>query len=397
MADVARATGRLEVAEDSVQDACLVAVREWTAGRVPRDPQAWLAAVARHKALDRLRREARRPAKEAAAGPPPDGGPGPGPPRSADEDLWLIYLCCHPALSREARIALTLRAAGGLSAAEIAAAFLIPEATMAKRLTRARDKIRDSGLALAMPHGDALEARTADVLEVVYLIFTAGHQAAAGEDLIRPDLCVAAVNLARGLVARRPRDPEVLGLLALLLLTDARRAARTGPAGDLVLLEDQDRTRWDQAMIAEGEDLLVRALRLGSAGRYQLQAAVAACHSTAATAAATDWRQISVLYGELMRWDPSPVTEANRAVAVAMAEGPAAGLTILDVLAGHPQLATWPRIHMARADLLRRMGRAGEAAEAYRAALELEPSPAERRFISLRLERAGRPFRPEHL
>ncbi len=391
MAEVARATGRLEVAEDSVQDACLVAVREWTAGRVPRDPQAWLAAVARHKALDRLRREARRPAKEAAAAPPLDGVPETGPPRSADEDLWLIYLCCHPALNREARIALTLRAAGGLSAAEIAAAFLVPEATMAKRLTRARDKIRDSGLALAMPRGDALEARTADVLEVVYLIFTAGHQAAAGEELVRPDLCVAAVNLARGLADRRPRDPEVLGLLSLLLLTDARRAARTDPAGDLVLLEDQDRTRWDHAMIAEGEDLLVRALEMGLPGRYQLQAAIAACHSTAASAAATDWRQISVLYGELMRYDPSPVTEANRAVAVAMAEGPAAGLTILDVLAGHPQLAAWPRIHMARADLLRRMGRAGEAAQAYRAALELQPSPAERRFIDLRLQREPPP------
>ena len=391
MAEVARATGRLEVAEDSVQDACLVAVREWTAGRVPRDPQAWLAAVARHKALDRLRREARRPAKEAAAAPPLDGVPETGPPRSADEDLWLIYLCCHPALNREARIALTLRAAGGLSAAEIAAAFLVPDATMAKRLTRARDKIRDSGLALAMPRGDALEARTADVLEVVYLIFTAGHQAAAGEELVRPDLCVAAVNLARGLADRRPRDPEVLGLLSLLLLTDARRAARTDPAGDLVLLEDQDRTRWDHAMIAEGEDLLVRALEMGLPGRYQLQAAIAACHSTAASAAATDWRQISVLYGELMRYDPSPVTEANRAVAVAMAEGPAAGLTILDVLAGHPQLAAWPRIHMARADLLRRMGRAGEAAQAYRAALELQPSPAERRFIDLRLQREPPP------
>jgi RNA polymerase sigma-70 factor, ECF subfamily len=397
VAEVARATGRLEVAEDSVQDACLVAVREWTAGRVPRDPQAWLAAVARHKALDRLRREARRPAKEVAAAPPLDGAAETGPPRSADEDLWLIYLCCHPAFSREARIALTLRAAGGLSAAEIAAAFLVPEATMAKRLTRARDKIRDSGLALAMPRGDALEARTADVLEVVYLIFTAGHQAAAGEELVRPDLCVAAVNLARGLASRRPRDPEVLGLLSLLLLTDARRAARTDPAGDLVLLEDQDRTRWDQVTIAEGEDLLVRALEMGLPGRYQLQAAIAACHSTAASAAATDWRQISVLYGELMRYDPSPVTEANRAVAVAMAEGPAAGLTILDVLAGHPQLAAWPRIHMARADLLRRMGRAGEAAQAYRAALERQPSPAERRFIDLRLQREPHPFSPEDM
>jgi len=387
MAEVARATGRLDVAEDSVQDACVVAVQQWAAGRVPRDPQAWLTGVARHKALDRLRRESRRPAKEAtgaaeAAGP---AGGTAGPARSADEDLWLIYLCCHPALSPEARIALTLRAVGGLTTAEIAAAFLVPEATMAKRLTRAKNKIRDSGLALAMPQADLLQTRTADVLRVVYLIFSEGHQASSGDDLLRPDLCVAGVNLARGLAARRPRDPEVLGLLALLLLTDARRAARTDDAGDLVLLEEQDRTRWDQDMIADGEGILVEALRMGQPGPYQLWAAIAACHSTAASAAATDWRQISVLYGELLKYDPSPVTEANRAIAVAMAEGPAAGLTILDVVLGHPQLATWPRIHVARADLLARMGRDEEAARAYRTALELEPPAAERRYIQRRL------------
>jgi RNA polymerase sigma-70 factor, ECF subfamily len=387
MAEVARATGRLDVAEDSVQDACVVAVRQWAAGHVPRDPQAWLTGVARHKALDRLRRESRRPAKEAtgaaeAAGPV---GGAAGPARSADEDLWLIYLCCHPALSPEARIALTLRAVGGLTTAEIAAAFLVPEATMAKRLTRAKNKIRDAGLALAMPRAELLRTRTADVLRVVYLIFSEGHQASSGDDLLRPDLCVAGVNLARGLAARLPRDPEVLGLLALLLLTDARRAARTDGSGDLVLLEEQDRARWDQAMIADGEGLLVEALRMGQPGPYQLWAAIAACHSTAASAAATDWRQISVLYGELLKYDPSPVTEANRAIAVAMAEGPAAGLTILDVVLGHPQLATWPRIHVARADLLARMGRAEEAARAYRTALELEPPAAERRYIQRRL------------
>jgi RNA polymerase sigma-70 factor (ECF subfamily) len=389
MAEVARATGRLDVAEDSVQDACVVAVQQWAAGHVPRDPQAWLTGVARHKALDRLRRESRRPAKEAtgaAEAARPAGGTA-SPARSADEDLWLIYLCCHPALSPEARIALTLRAVGGLTTAEIAAAFLVPEATMAKRLTRAKNKIRDSGLALAMPRADLLQTRTADVLRVVYLIFSEGHQASSGDDLLRPDLCVAGVNLARGLAARLPRDPEVQGLLALLLLTDARRAARTDGAGDLVLLEEQDRTRWDQAMIADGEGLLVEALRMGQPGPYQLWAAIAACHSTAASAAVTDWRQISVLYGELLKYDPGPVTEANRAVAVAMAEGPAAGLTILDVVLGHPQLATWPRIHIARADLLARMGRGEEAARAYRTALELEPPVAERRYIERRLAR----------
>ena len=263
MAEVARATGRLDVAEDSVQDACVVAVQQWAADRVPRDPQAWLTGVARHKALDRLRRESRRPAKEATGAAEATGPAGGaiGPARSADEDLWLIYLCCHPALSPEARIALTLRAVGGLTTAEIAAAFLVPEATMAKRLTRAKNKIRDSGLTLAMPQADLLQTRTADVLRVVYLIFSEGHQASSGDDLLRPDLCVAGVNLARGLAARLPRDPEVLGLLALLLLTDARRAARTDDAGDLVLLEEQDRTRWDQDMIADGEGILVEALR----------------------------------------------------------------------------------------------------------------------------------------
>ena len=390
MAEVARATGRLDVAEDSVQDACLVAVQQWAAGHVPRDPQAWLTGVARHKALDRLRRESRRPAKEATG---PVGGAA-GPARSADEDLWLIYLCCHPALSPEARIALTLRAVGGLTTAEIAAAFLVPEATMAKRLTRAKNKIRDSGLALAMPRAELPRTRTADVLRVVYLIFSEGHQASSGDDLLRPDLCVAGLNLARGLAARLPRDPEVLGLLALLLLTDARRAARTDGSGALVLLEEQDRTRWDKAMIADGEGLLVEALRMGQPGPYQLWAAIAACHSTAPSAAATDWRQISVLYGELLKYDPSPVTEANRAIAVAMAEGPAAGLTILDVVLGHPQLATWPRIHVARADLLARMGRDEEAARAYRTALELEPPAAERRYIQRRLAGTGRLIRP---
>jgi len=387
MAEVARATGRLDVAEDSVQDACVVAVQQWAAGRVPRDPQAWLIGVARHKALDRLRREARRPAKEATGAAEATGPAGGaiGPARSADEDLWLIYLCCHPALRPEARVALTLRAVGGLTTAEIAAAFLVPEATMAKRLTRAKNKIRDSGLALAMPQAGLLRTRMADVLRVVYLIFSEGHQASSGDDLLRPDLCVAGVNLARGLAARLPRDPEVMGLLALLLLTDARRAARTDDAGDLVLLEEQDRTRWDPDMIADGEGILVEALRRRQPGPYQLWAAIAACHSTAASAAATDWRQISVLYGELLKYDPSPVTEANRAIAVAMAEGPAAGLSILDVVLGHPQLATWPRIHVARADLLARMGRDEEAARAYRTALELEPPAAERRYIQRRL------------
>ena len=386
--------GDLGAAEDAVQDACLLAISAWPATGVPASPGAWLTGTARHKALDRLRRESRRSVKEAEAARLTATGAGEfdgvrggecGVEISQDDELGLIFMCCHPALDPQARIALTLRCVCGLPTAEIAAAFLVPEATMAKRLTRAKNKIRDSGLALAMPQAGLLRTRTADVLRVVYLIFSEGHQASSGDDLLRPDLCVAGVNLARGLAARLPRDPEVLGLLALLLLTDARRAARTDDAGDLVLLEEQDRTRWDQAMIADGEGILVEALRMGQPGPYQLWAAIAACHSTAAGAAATDWRQISVLYGELLKYDPSPVTEANRAIAVAMAEGPAAGLTILDVVLGHPQLATWPRIHVARADLLARMGRDEEAARAYRTALELEPPAAERRYIQRRL------------
>ena len=387
MASVARVTGRLDVAEDSVQDACLVAVEQWEAGQVPEDPTAWLAGVARHKALDRLRRESLRPAKEAASSASladaafPDGGP-----RPADDDLWLIYLCCHPALAPASRIALTLRVVAGLTTAEIASAFLVPEPAMAKRLTRARNKVRESGMTFAMPRDRLLDERTADVCRVLYLIFSEGHTASSGESLLRADLCVAGINLARGLARRLPGDPEVLGLLALLLLTDARRPARTDDAGELVLLEDQDRSLWDGPMIEEGENLLVAALRMGRPGPYQLWAAIAACHSTAASPADTDWRQISVLYGELLRYEPSPVVEANRAIAVAMAEGPAAGLTILDVIIEHPQLKTWPRVHVARADLLRRLGHAQEADHAYRTALSLEPPPAERSYIQRRLD-----------
>ena len=408
MASVLRMTGDLAVAEDAVQEACLAALAQWPDRGWPDQPRAWLTGVARHKAVDLIRREAARSRKEAAAmrdlaavGPPePEPGlwPWPSAPPSApgrpagigglgDDELGLIFMCCHPALALEARVALTLRCVCGLSTAQIAAGFLVPEATMARRLSRAKAKIADSGIRLRQPAPDELPSRLAAVLRVTYLVFTEGHKASRGPDLVRGELCDAALRLARGLAALLPGEPEVTGLLALLLLTDARRAARTDDNGDLVLLEEQDRTRWDQAMIADGEGLLVEALRMGQPGPYQLWAAIAACHSTAASAAATDWRQISVLYGELLKYDPSPVTEANRAIAVAMAEGSAAGLTILDVLLDHPQLATWPRIHVARADLLARIGRDDEAARAYRTALELEPSAAERRYIQRRLAR----------
>jgi len=320
------------------------------------------------------------------------GEPAPGPGELAGpggDELGLVFMCCHPALALDARVALTLRCVCGLSTAQIAAGFLVPEATMARRLSRAKAKISDSGIQLRQPAPDELPSRLAAVLRVTYLVFTEGHKASRGPDLVRGELCDAALRLARGLAALLPGEPEVTGLLALLLLTDARRAARTGPGGELVLLEDQDRSRWDQAMISEGERLLVAALRAGRPGPYQLHAAIAACHSTSQDAAGTDWREIAALYGELIRYEPSPVVEANRAIAVAMSEGPAAGLVILDAVGHHPQLSRWPQLHLARADLLARLGRAADAVAAYRAALELEPTAPERAFIARRIRELG--------
>lgn len=403
MATVTGLVGDLDIAEDAVQDACALAIERWPAEGTPASPRAWLIGVARHKAIDRIRREARRPAKEAPAArelghgsrSPSEPGPSAEPgSREAelmgDDELALIFTCCHPALDREARMALTLRAVAGLSTAEIAAAFLVPVPTMAKRLVRAKHKIRRAGISFRVPAAPDRPGRLADVLRVLYLIFTAGHQATSGPDLIRGELCDTAVRLARHLAGLLPGEPEVTGLLALLLLTDGRRAARVGAAGELVLLEDQDRGLWDRGLISEGEQLLLAALAAGRAGPYQLWAAIAACHSTAPAARDTDWRQIAALYGELIRYEPTAVTEANRAIAVAMAEGPAAGLVILDTISAYPQLSRWPPLHMARADLLRRLDRRIEAAAAYRTALELEPAPAERAFIRARLSSLGR-------
>jgi RNA polymerase sigma-70 factor, ECF subfamily len=392
VAAVTRLVGDLQAAEDAVQDACAAAVVQWLVEGPPANPRAWLVGVARHKALDRIRREARRAAKEEAAvreldrdnGPTPtigdDGGGHDG-----DDELSLIFTCCHPALDPAVRTALTLRAVCGLTTAEIAAAFLVPEPTMAKRLVRARHKIRDAGIPFRVPPPDLLPERLGDVLRVVYLVFTEGHTASTGPDLVRADLCDLAIRLARDLADRLPGEPEVTGLLALLLLTDARRPTRTDAAGELVLLEDQDRTSWDAERIAEGDELVRSALSAGRPGRYQLQAAIAACHSTAPTASDTDWREIAALYGQLIRYEPTPVVEANRAVAVAMAEGPDAGLVILDALAANPQMARWPHLHVARAELLRRLGRNDDAVAAYRQALQLEPPAAERSFIDRRI------------
>jgi RNA polymerase sigma-70 factor (ECF subfamily) len=282
-------------------------------------------------------------------------------------------------------VGLTLRAVCGLTTAEIAAAFLVPEPTMAQRLVRAKRKIRQAGIAFRVPAPGDLPARLAAVLRVVCLVFTEGHLAAGGGALIRGELCDQAIRLARALSALLPGEPEVRGLLALLLLTDARRGARLSPGGDLVLLADQDRGRWDRAMIDEGEALVEQALRANRPGPYQIQAAIAACHSGAATAADTDWREIALLYGELLRYEPSPMAEANRAVAVAMSEGPAAGLVILDTIGGDARLARWPQLHIARAELLRRLGRRTEAIAAYEAAIALEPPAPERAYLARRM------------
>jgi RNA polymerase sigma-70 factor (ECF subfamily) len=390
VATVTRLVGDLDIAEDAVQDACTLAIERWPVDGTPASPRSWLIGVARHKAIDRLRRESRRAEKEATAMRESDRGlPSQAEDPLGDDELALIFTCCHPALDREARLALTLRSVGGLSVAEIATAFLVPQPTMAKRLTRAKHKIRRAGIPFRVPAVEALPARLADVLRVLYLIFTEGHQATSGPDLVRGDLCDTAIRLARSLARLLPHEPEVTGLLALLLLTDARRPARTSPAGELVVLEDQDRGLWDQALIAEGGELVEVALALGQPGPYQLWAAIAACHSTAPAAQDTDWRQIAALYGELIRYEPTAVVEANRAVAVAMAEGPAAGLVILDAVSAHPQLSRWPQLHLARADLLRRLDRRAEAVAAYRTALELEPSSGVRAFIASRLNSLG--------
>jgi RNA polymerase sigma-70 factor (ECF subfamily) len=388
VAALIRRTGDWDLAEECAQDAFERALERWPRDGVPDRPGAWLTTTARNRALDRLRRAAVEDVKlrEAArlepgtpAAPQPDELPADD--GLPDDRLRLIFTCCHPALPLPAQVALTLRTLTGLTTAEIARAFLVPEGTMAQRLTRAKNKIRNAGIPFRVPPPDLLAERTQAVLAVLYLLFNAGYAPGAeGPDQRR--ITGEAIRLARLLAGLLPDEPEAGGLLALMLLHDARAAARTDAAGGLVPLEEQDRSRWDRRMIAEGTSVLDAALALGRPGPYQVQAAIAACHAEARAARDTDWAQIAALYGELARRAPGPVVELNRAVAVAMAEGPAAGLVLADAIAAAGSLAGYHLLPATRADLLRRLGRYEEAAAAYAEALALAPTEAERRFLA---------------
>ena len=381
-----RAVGDFDVAEEALQDAFAAAVTDWAAN-APRNPRAWLYGTARHKAIDKLRRRARLSAmaaalsadEEAAAPALADDSAVP------DERLRLIFTCCHPALAPEAQVALTLRTLCGLTTEEIARAFLVPPATMAQRLVRAKSKIRAAGIPYQVPSFEELPARASMVMAVVYLVFNEGYSAAQGDALIRHDLCAEAIRLARLLRALPPVPVRELdALLALMLLHDARRDARTDAEGEMVPLAEQDRTRWNRAQIEEGIALVKDALRHAPAGPYALEAAIAAVHAEASRAQDTDWRQIALLYERLHSLHPSPVVALNRAVAVAMADGPAAALPLVDALAD--ELGSYHLWHATRADLLHRLGRREEAIAAWKRAHELATNDAERRFLTRRIQ-----------
>jgi RNA polymerase sigma-70 factor, ECF subfamily len=394
VATLIRTTGDWDLAEECAQGAFEQALKTWPRDGVPRRPGAWLTTAARNLARDRLRRKATGAAKleEVALMSRSDDADRDAGDESGihDDRLRLIFTCCHPALPLEARVALTLRTLAGLTTAEIARAFLVSEPTMAKRLVRAKGKIRNAAIPYRVPPAHLLPERTGGVLAVLYLLFNEGYAATSGADLVRERLSAEAIRLARTLAQLMPDEPEALGLLALMLLHDARRAARVDGAGDLVTLEEQDRDRWDRDKIREGEDILDAALRLGKVGPYQLQAVIAACHATAASAADTDWAEIAALYGQLVSLVPSPVVKLNRAVAVGMADGPAAGLALVEEIEAAGELAGYHLLPATRADLLRRLGRQTEAAVAYREALELAATEAERRYLARRLEETER-------
>ena len=388
-----------ELAEDVLQDAFVSALEHWQADGIPSNPAAWLLTTARNRAIDRLRRQKKWMAEEGhddLERLPHPNLPDVDENKFPDERLKLIFTCCHPALAEEAQIALTLRTLGGLTTEEIAHAFFVPAPTLAQRLVRAQRKIRDAGIPYEVPAADKLGGRMAAVLATIYLIFNEGYEASSGQTLIRQDLCTEAIRLGQLLLQLVEREhknttlqifrPELMGLLALMLLHDARRKTRADAAGQLVLLEAQDRTQWDSAQIARGQRLLQIALRLHQPGPYQIQAAISALHAEAACAEDTDWPQIAALYEELLKYLPTSVVQLNRVVAVSFADGPLAGLMLLDQLKLDADLGQYHLYHATRADLLRRLGLRDEATTEYQQALTLCQNEAERQFLNKRIE-----------